>query len=90
MVARVAPFHLTDVLVTNFVPFNVKVNAPVPARPLDGDNEVSVGTGLFTVKVRDPEVPPLAAVGLTTVTMLLRLSAISATVMDACNCPPFT
>jgi len=43
VVARATPFHCTVEPATKFVPFALKVNAPLPAATLVGDIEPSVG-----------------------------------------------
>jgi hypothetical protein len=68
VVVRVFPLNLTVELLTKFVPFTVKVNAVPPAFALTGERVVTVGTGLFTVKLTALDVPP-PGVGLVTVTL---------------------
>jgi 3,4-dihydroxy-2-butanone 4-phosphate synthase len=61
------PLNFTAEATTNPVPFTVNVNAAPPAVALVGDSVVTVGTGLFTVKVTAFDVPPPGA-GFVTVT----------------------
>jgi hypothetical protein len=58
---RLAPLNCTLAPFTNPVPFTVSVNAPEPAKTLEGDSEESVGTVLLTVKVAAFDVPPPGA-----------------------------
>jgi len=67
VVARLLPFHCNTELEMNPEPFTVSVNAAPPAPVLEGESEVTVGTGLLTVKVTVFEVPPPDA-GLKTAT----------------------
>lgn len=76
MVARAEPFQFTTEPLTKLLPFTVSVNVAPPADVLLGDNDVIAGTGLFTAKVCEPEVPP-PGVGLDTVTLAVPVAAIS-------------
>jgi hypothetical protein len=72
-VARAVPFQLTveqeaEVVPTKPVPFTVKVNPPLPAIVDVGLIEVIAGTGLLTVNVCGPDVPPFGPFGFFTVT----------------------
>src|SRR5450755_4323859 len=78
----------TDV-VTKFVPFTVNVKAPEPAVALFGCNVVIVGTGLFTVKMAEFDVPPPGA-GLVTVTPGVPAVLMSLARMEAVNCVALT
>jgi hypothetical protein len=68
VVARVFPLNFTVELLTKFVPFTAKVNAPPPAVALVGERVVMVGKGLFTMKLTAFDVPP-PGVGFVTVTL---------------------
>jgi hypothetical protein len=67
VVTRGLPLKLTTDVETKFDPFTVSVNPPEPASVLVGKIVVIAGTGLFTVKFTEFEVPPPGA-GLVTVT----------------------
>src|SRR3989338_4433394 len=67
VVVRLDPFQRTTEPVTKFEPFTVSVKAAPPALALVGESELTAGTGLFILKVRELEVPPPGA-GLNTVT----------------------
>lgn len=60
VVARVFPLNFTVELLTKFVPFTAKVNAPPPAVALVGERVVMVGTGFIaeTTNVTAVDVPP--------------------------------
>jgi hypothetical protein len=60
----------------NLLPFNVKVNAALPAVTLVGVMLVKVGCGLLTARVTAADVPPPGA-GLNTVTDRLPVEAMS-------------
>ena len=66
-VSCAAPLKSTTELELKLVPFTVNVKVGPPAVTVFGDNVVIVGTGLFTVKVAEFDVPP-PGVGLVTVT----------------------
>src|SRR3989338_8611133 len=70
--------------VTKFEPFTVSVKAAPPALALVGESELTAGTGLLMVKVRELEVPPPGA-GLNTVTKAVSAVAMSAAGMSAGN-----
>jgi hypothetical protein len=76
VVASGVPFQLTTELPTKLLPLTVSVNAAPPAVALEGDNEVMAGAGLFTAKVRVPDVPP-PGVGLARVILAVPVLAIS-------------
>ncbi len=63
LVVRLEPLTWTTDPLTKFEPFTVSVKAELPTVVALGEILVSEGTGLLTVRVRDPLVPP----GLTTV-----------------------
>jgi hypothetical protein len=56
-VVRLLPFHCTTELGTKLEPFTVRVKADPLAEVVEGDREVTLGTGLFTVNARAFEVP---------------------------------
>ena len=60
VVVRATPFHSTDEVLVKFVPLIVKVKLGPPARPVVGDSDVTVGTGLGVtmVSVTGAEVLP--------------------------------
>jgi len=66
-VLRAEPFQFTVAPLTKFVPFTVNVKDLDPRSFVVGDNEVSVGTGLLTVKGKVWDVPP-PGVGFDTLT----------------------
>ena len=78
------PFHLTLEVGTKPLPLTVKVNAVPPALAEVGLMVPMEGSGLFTVKVRELDVPP-PGVGLLTVTVLTAPLAISFAPMVAVN-----
>ncbi len=84
-----APLKFTIDEELKFVPFTVKVKAPLPTVAFGGESVVTVGTGLFTVKVLDAVVPPPGA-GLVTVTFSTPavVVLVEATVTTSCvaNC----
>src|SRR6266404_5372508 len=82
VVVRGAPFQRTVEPLTKPLPFTRSVSDPVPAVTPVGVSPVSPGTGLFTVNVRAPEVPPPGA-GVTTVTCGVPAAATSAAAMAA-------
>lgn len=65
VVVRLAESHRMTELDTKFEPVRVNVTPLAPAEALMGLMEVSVGIGLFTVKVTVEDVPP-PGVGLNT------------------------
>jgi hypothetical protein len=77
VVVRAVPFQFTAAPLTKFIPFTVKVSAPLPTTALEGDSDVIRGCGLLTVKVTAAEVPPPGA-GLLTVTLTAPAVAMSA------------
>src|SRR6266404_66681 len=82
VVVRAAPFQRAVEPLTKPLPFTRSVSGPVPAVTPVGVSPVSPGTGLFTVNVRAPEVPPPGA-GVTTVTCGVPAAATSAAAMAA-------
>src|SRR5439155_3631429 len=89
VVVRAAPFQRTVELLTKPLPFTRSVSGPVPAVTPVGVSPVSPGTGLFTVNVRAPEVPPPGA-GVITVTCGVPAAATSAAAMAAVSCVALT
>lgn len=88
--ARVTPPKLTVAPVTKFVPLIVNVNAVDPAAIPVGDNELIVGTGLFTWKVTlFVEVPP-PGVGFVTLIWKAPDAAMSLAKIAAVTCVEFT
>ena len=79
------PFQRTIDDGLKFVPVVVSVNAALPATALVGATELSVGSGLLTVNVTAPEIPP-PGVGVNTVTDGVPPTAISAAVICAWSC----
>jgi hypothetical protein len=77
VVVRFDAFHRTTEVGTKFVPVTVRVKVELPAITETGLRPVVVGTGLLTVKVRAPDVPP-PGVGLKTVTEAVPAVAMSA------------
>jgi hypothetical protein len=65
------------------------VNAAPPSIPLDGEIDAIAGTGLFTVRLAAPEVPPPGA-GLVTVTLNVPAVAMSEARIAAVTCVPLT
>lgn len=63
VVVRLLPFHCTTELGTKLEPFTVRVKADPLAEVVEGDREVTLGTGLFTVgeSVLVPPPPPQPA-----------------------------
>jgi hypothetical protein len=87
VVARLDPFQFATELLTNPLPFTVRVKAPLPAVTEAGDNEVIEGAGLFDgliVKLATLEVPP-PGVGVNTVTWAVPAAEMSAALTDACS-----
>src|SRR5438477_80722 len=89
VVVRAAPFQRTVEALTKPLPFTRSVSGPVPAVTPVGVSPVSPGTGLFTVNVRAPEVPPPGA-GVITVTCGVPAAATSAAAMAAVSCVALT
>ena len=89
VVVAAVPLKLTTEDELKFVPLTVNVKAAPPASALDGESDVIVGTGLFTVNGEAPEVPPPGA-GLVTVTLNVPAAAMSAAVIAAVTCVEFT
>jgi hypothetical protein len=79
VVVRAVPLNVTTDVETKLVPFTVNVNAAPPAVALVGESEVIAGTGLFTVNVDIPDVPPPGA-GFVTVALSVPAVAMSAAV----------
>ena len=65
---RTVPLKFTIEVVTKLVPVRVTRRFADPAVADVGDNVISAGAGLLTVKLWEPEVPPPGA-GLVTVTV---------------------
>jgi hypothetical protein len=89
VVARVLAPKFTTEVETKPEPFTVRVKATAPASALDGDSEVIVGAGLFTVKLTAFEVSPRGA-GLVTVTLKLPTVAMSEARIAAVSCVALT
>src|SRR2546423_5097649 len=89
VVVRAAPFQRTVELLTKPLPFTRSVRGRAPAVTPVGVSPVSPGTGLFTVNVRAPEVPPPGA-GVITVTCGVPAAATSAAAMAAVSCVALT
>ena len=69
VVATALPFHNTCEVETNCVPVTVRVRAGLPARAVNGERELIVGTGfggVLIVKLSALDVPP-PGMGLCTV-----------------------
>src|SRR5260370_42432751 len=82
LVVRLEPLTWTTDPLTNFEPFTGRVKAELPTVVALGEILVSVGTGLLTVKVSAPLVPP----GLTTVMERVPAETISLAGMAALSC----
>ena len=67
VVVRDAPFTCTTDPLTKLLPFTVSVKFPPPAPTDVGDMLASEGTGLLTVKVKAPLVPPPGAAFITVI-----------------------
>jgi hypothetical protein len=80
VVVRLLPFKRMTELALKFVPVAVNVNAEPPAVRLVGLILLSVGEGLFTVRLMALDVPP-AGVGLNTVIGKVPPTAVSADVI---------
>jgi len=83
-VERGVPLKFTVAPETKLDPFTVSVNAPEPTNTLVGDNVVTTGVGLFTVKFTAFDVPP-PGVGFVTVTGSVPPLATSTANIDAVN-----
>jgi hypothetical protein len=88
VVALPAPLKFTVAPDTNPTPFTVSVNAAEPAAALEGEIELSVGTGLLIANDTPFDVPPGA--GFVTVTVAVPAVAISATEIAAVSCVALT
>ena len=89
VVVLAVPLNFTIAPLINPEPLTVSVNAAPPAVALVGKSVAIVGTGLFTLNIEFPEVPPPGA-GLVTVTLNVPAVAMSATVIDAVTCVALT
>src|SRR5205823_3111959 len=89
VVVRVAPFQRTLEPLTKLLPFRVRVKAAPPTVALEGESDVSIGAGLFTVNVCAAEVPPPGA-GVMTVTEAVAVAAMSAAGIAAVSCVALT
>jgi hypothetical protein len=89
VVVAAVPLKFTTDVELRFVPLTVSINPAPPANALDGERDVIVGTGLFTVKAEFPDVPPPGA-GLVTVTFSVPAVAMSAGVIAAVTCVALT
>ena len=58
MVGRSLPFRRTTEVLIKLVPLTVSGNAASPAILLAGNRVEMVGTGLFTAKVLEADMPP--------------------------------
>src|SRR3984893_12650167 len=88
VVACPAPLKFTVPPDTNPTPFTVSVNAAEPAAALEGEIELSVGTGLLIANDTAFDVP--LGAGFVTVTVAVPAVAISAAVIAAVNCVALT
>ena len=88
-VARLLPFHWITEEERNPLPFTVSVKAELPATAEEGETEVRVGTGALTAKLTADEVPPPGA-GFATVMFAVPVAAMSAAVIAAVSCVPYT
>ena len=92
-VLRLSPFQSAVELLTKFVPKRLRGKPGLPAVTLDGDTEVSDGTGLEvpvatgveTVKAAVVDVPP-PGLGLNTATFAVIDEAMSAASIEALSC----
>src|SRR5204863_9190581 len=82
VVVRAAPLQRTLEPLTKLLPVTVRVKAAPPTLALEGESDVSVGAGLFTVNVCAADVPPPGA-GVTTVTGTVAAVATSAAAIAA-------
>jgi len=88
VVALPAPLKFTVAPDTNPTPFTVSVNAAEPAAALEGEIELSVGTGLLIANDTPFDVP--LGAGFVTVTVAVPAVAISATEIAAVSCVALT
>ena len=88
VVALPAPLKFTVAPDTNPTPLTVSVNAAEPATALEGEIELSVGTGLLIVNDTAFDAP--LGAGFVTVTVAVPAVAISAAVIAAVNCVALT
>src|SRR5437773_1824537 len=89
VVMRPPPTQRTSDPLTYSVPYTVGVKGAAPEVAGVGEGEPSVGTGLLTVNVSAPEVPP-PGVGENTVTDAVPAVATSLAGIAARNCVPLT
>ena len=89
VVVLAAPPKFTTAPETKFVPFTVNVKAAPPTIALEGESVVIPGSGLFTVNVEFPEMPPPGD-GLVTVTLKVPAVAISDAAIAAVTCVALT
>src|SRR6266700_3881202 len=90
VVVRLEPFHWRTEPLIKFEPITVRLKPAPPAVALEGDKDVTAGTGLLVtpalmVKDRENEVPPPGA-GLNTVIWAVPAVPISLPRMAAVNC----
>ena len=88
VVALPAPLKFTVAPDTNPTPLTVSVNAGEPAAALEGEIELSVGTGLLIANDTAFDVP--LGAGFVTVTVAVPAVAISATEIAAVSCVALT
>src|SRR6201986_796424 len=88
VVALPAPLKFTVAPDTNPTPFTVSVNPAEPAAALEGEIELSVGTGLLIANDTPFDVP--LGAGFVTVTVAVPAVAISATEIAAVSCVALT
>ena len=84
-----AAFQRTTEPLMKFVPFTVRVKAAPPTVALEGDSDVTVGTGLLTGKSKVFEIPPPGA-GFSTLTGIVPAAEMSKARMAAVTCVLFT
>src|ERR1700694_2575705 len=85
VVVRLLPFHCAVEAATKLLPLTVKVKAGPLMIAVDGDRELTRGTGLATEILAVAEVPPPGA-GLKTLRATVPAFAMSAAVIDAVSC----
>jgi hypothetical protein len=90
VVLRALPLNRTAELLLKFVPFTVKVKARSPANFVVGDKLLTVGTGLFIVKINGGVDVPPPGVGFVTVTEAVSPVEHSEAAICAVNCVEFT